>query len=223
MLDSSDKAVKAAYPGMAVTVTGWKSLPSAGDEVLQGTEADVKKAITNRERKADLEATLEDLEAINEQRRVERDRREGETAEEASGESVGHHQVEQGPKELRLVVKGDVSGSVEAVVDVLQCIGNKEACVKIVSSGVGDVTESDVLRAQAAQGKHLRFSWSAKGPVNFHSPFRSHCGFHCVSSSFSRSPGEATLCPSGLVEDHLLADRRYPLARDPTPSPDHRD
>jgi len=166
MLDSSDKIVKAAYPGMAVTVTGWKSLPNAGDEVLQGTEADVKKAIANRERKADLEATMGDLEAINEQRRLERDRREVDAAEEASGEPAGHHQVEQGPKELRLVVKGDVSGSVEAVVDALQTIGNKEACVKIVSSGVGDVTESDVLRAQAAQGKRLCFTRSTEGTLN---------------------------------------------------------
>ena len=184
MLDSSDKAVKAAYPGMAVTVTGWKSLPNAGDEVLQGTEADVKKAITNRERKADLEATMGDLEAINEQRRLERDRRE-EAAEETSDGSATHHQAEQGPKELRLVVKGDVSGSVEAVVDALQCIGNKEACVKIVSSGVGDVTESDVLRAQAAQGKHLCFTQFTKGMLNFRSSCRSHCGFHCIDSSFS--------------------------------------
>lgn len=170
MLDSSDKVVKAVYPGMAVTVTGWKSLPNAGDEVLQGSEADVKKAIANRERKADLEARMEDLEAINEQRRLERDRREAEEAEETSGESVGRHQVEQGPKELRLVVKGDVSGSVEAVVDALQCIGNKDACVKIISSGVGDITESDVLRAQAAQGKHLPFAQSANGGLNLGSP-----------------------------------------------------
>lgn len=160
MLDSSDKLVKAAYPGMAVTVTGWKSLPNAGDEVLQGTEANVKKAIVNRERKAELEGTMGDLEAINDQRRLERDRREVEAAEEASSESVDHHRAgqEQGPKELRLVVKGDVSGSVEAVVDALQCIGNKEACVKIISSGVGDVTESDVFRAQVAQGKLLCFT-----------------------------------------------------------------
>ena len=170
MLDSSDKIVKAAYPGMAVTVTGWKSLPNAGDEVLQGTEANVKKAIANRERKADLEATMGDLEAINEQRRLERDRREVDAGEEASGEPASHHQVEQGPKELRLVVKGDVSGSVEAVVDALQTIGNKEACVKIVSSGVGDVTESDVLRAQAAQGEQLCFTRSAEGTLNIRSP-----------------------------------------------------
>jgi len=169
MLDSSDKAVKVAHPGMAVTVTGWKSLPDAGDEVLQGSEADVKKAIANRERKADLEATMEDLEAINQQRRLERDRREAGAAEETLGEPADH-QTEQGPKELRLVVKGDVSGSVEAVVDALQCIGNKEACVKIISSGVGDVTESDVSRAQAAQGKHLCFTQPAKGTLNLRPP-----------------------------------------------------
>jgi len=167
MLDSSDKPVKAAYPGMAVTVTGWKSLPNAGDEVLQGLEANVKKAITNRERKADLGETMEDLEAINEQRRLERDRREAEEAEEVSGRSAVHchAEQEQGPKELRLVVKGDVSGSVEAVVDALQCIGNKEACVKIVSSGVGDVTESDVFRAQVAQGTIVAFTVSAPRSV----------------------------------------------------------
>lgn len=162
MLDSSDKPVKAAYPGMAVTVTGWKSLPNAGDEVLQGTEASVKKALTNREKKADLEETMEDLEAINEQRRQERDRRGTDEAEEASGGPSSHRHVEQeqGTKELKLVVKGDVSGSVEAVVDALQGIGNKEACVKVISSGVGDVTESDVFRAQVAQGEFLCFTWS---------------------------------------------------------------
>ena len=206
MLDSSDKVVKAAYPGMAVTVTGWKSLPNAGDEVLQGTEANVKKAVANRERKADLEATMEDLEAINEQRRLERDRREVESAEEASGEPAGLHKAEQGPKELRLVVKGDVSGSVEAVIDVLQSIGNKEACVKIISSGVGDVTESDVLRAQAAQGKQLCFTRPQRTCLTYAHPRRNHCGFHRINSSLSRCSGEATLCSSGLIEDHLLTN-----------------
>ena len=223
MLDSSDKIVKAAYPGMAVTVTGWKSLPNAGDEVLQGTEANVKRALTNRERKVDLEATMEDLEAINDQRRLERDRREAEAAEKVSGKPIDHHQAEQGPKELRLVVKGDVSGSVEAVVDALQCIGNKQARVKIVSSGVGDVTESDVLRAQAAQGKHLRFTWPTKAHLICVCLCRNRRGFHCVSPSLSRCSGEATLYPSGLLEDHLLTDRRHPFARDPTPSHNHRD
>ena len=57
-----------------------------------------------------------------------------------------------GPKELRLVIKGDVSGSVEAVTNALEIIGNDVARTKIISTGVGDVTESDVMRAKAADG-----------------------------------------------------------------------
>ena len=149
MSDSSDSAIKAAYPGMAVTISGWKSLPSAGDDVLQGSEADVKKAIANRMRKADMESTLIDVEAINAQRREDRERKEqpDESVQTAS------ERTPQGPKELRLVIKGDVSGSVEAVAGAVQGIGNKEAAVKVVSTGVGDVSESDVMMAKAIEGE----------------------------------------------------------------------
>ena len=140
--DSNGKPVKVAHPGMAVTVTGWKELPNAGDEVLTGSDADIKKALANRERKAEMEATLVDLEAINEQRR---ERREAEDAEESTAR-------ESGPKELKLIIKGDVSGSVEAVVNALEVIGNDLAKTKIVATGVGDVLESDVMRAKAADG-----------------------------------------------------------------------
>jgi translation initiation factor IF-2 len=57
-----------------------------------------------------------------------------------------------------LVVKGDVSGSVEAVVGALQGIGNKDAVVKVVTTGVGDVSESDVMMAKAAEGMVVAFS-----------------------------------------------------------------
>lgn len=147
--------MKAAYPGMAVTVSGWKELPNAGDEVLTGSEADIKKALANRHRKAEMESTLADLEAINESRRSEREKREAEEAAKADtavkGEEAAQKQPE-GPKELRLVIKGDVSGSVEAVSNALEIIGNDVARVKIVSTGVGDVTESDILRAKAVDG-----------------------------------------------------------------------
>jgi translation initiation factor IF-2 len=150
MFDPAGRNVKEAYPGMAVTVTGWKTLPNVGDEVLQGSESDVKKAISNRLRKAEVQATLNDMDAINEHRATERERKKDQSGDGAL--TPGSHQEESGPKELRLVVKGDVTGSVEAVVEALQVIGNKDACVKIVASGVGDVTESDVLRAQASGG-----------------------------------------------------------------------
>ena len=154
MNDANGKAIKEAYPGMAVTVSGWKDLPNAGDEVLSGSESDVKKALANRIRKADVEASLVDMEAINNQRIQDRK----DEAAEANEEPARKEKV--GPKELRLIIKGDVSGSVEAVEGALQGIGNKEAVVKIVSSAVGDVTESDIMMAKAAEGQTASFSIS---------------------------------------------------------------
>ena len=159
LTDSAGKVVKIAYPGMAVTVSGWKELPSAGEEVLQGTEADIKKAISNRRRRLQLATVVQDAEAINIQRRHDREKKEEDKATTKSPDgkpdaSRASVITPTGPKELRLVVKGDVSGSVEAVVGALQGIGNKAVTVKIVQSLVGDITESDVMMAKTAEGAH---------------------------------------------------------------------
>lgn len=141
-----------------MVVSGWKDLPGAGDEVLSGSEADVKKALANRVRKAEIEATLQDVDAINSSRREERERREQELVakrDNSRGQRSGPSVVksdEDEQKELKVLVKGDVSGSVEAVAGAIQGIGNHLASVKIVATGVGEVTESDVMRAKAAEG-----------------------------------------------------------------------
>ncbi|KAJ6547056.1 hypothetical protein B0H19DRAFT_1163764 [Mycena capillaripes] len=161
MHDSNGKMVKTASPGMAVTVSGWKSLPVAGDEVLQGTESEIKRAIVNRQRKADIEAALVDVEAINSSRQQERDRRQAEMEAEATGqESAAKPKEEEptGPKELRLVIKADVSGSAEAVEGALQGIGNHLAITKVISSSVGPIMESDVMMAKAVGGVIVGFS-----------------------------------------------------------------
>lgn len=158
LTDSTGKVVKVAYPGMAVTVSGWKELPGAGEEVLQGTEGDIKKAISNRRRRLQLATVVQDAEAINKQRRNDREKKEEDKS--AAKRLEGNPDATRastiaptGPKELRLVVKGDVSGSVEAVVGAIQGIGNKDVTVKIVQNLVGDVTESDVMMAKAVEGK----------------------------------------------------------------------
>src|SRR5262249_51726073 len=140
----------------AVTVSGWKTLPKAGDEVLDSTESDVKKALTNRLRQAEIAASLADVDAINASRREERERRKAETFRD--GKEIPVPTQPSGPKELKLVIKADVSGSAEAVEGALQGIGNKDVITKIVSSNVGDVTESDVLMAKAINGM---------APINF--------------------------------------------------------
>ncbi|THH29643.1 hypothetical protein EUX98_g4544 [Antrodiella citrinella] len=170
--------VKTVYPGEAVVVSGWKEVPGAGDEVLNGTESAVKKALANRIRKTETEATLQDVDAINNSRREERGRREEEVAQaklarrgqrggrvQAGTAGVKEEEEKDVLKELRVVVKGDVSGSVEAVAGAIQGIGNHLAHVKIVATGVGEVTESDVMRAKAAEGMIVAFSVKAPNAI----------------------------------------------------------
>jgi translation initiation factor IF-2 len=155
MTDSAGKPVKVAYPGDAVSISGWKELPGAGDEVLQASENDIKRALANRLRKAEQEAMLTDVDAINAHRRQERELREAELRAEESGEALVKTPEKEGPKELRLLIKGDVSGSVEALIEALQYIGNEAARVKIIGNGVGEVSESDIMLAKAGEGMYF--------------------------------------------------------------------
>jgi translation initiation factor IF-2 len=171
MTDSSGKSTKLVPPGTAVTVSGWKTLPNAGDEVLEAEESDIKRALVNRERQADIDKSLVDVEVINNTRRKEREIREEE--EEQQRKQKNHRQTiitaaeaeavkeEEGPKELRLIIKGDVSGSVEAVAGALTGIGNHIAVTKIISSGVGDISESDVTMAKNCGAMLVGFSVNA--------------------------------------------------------------
>jgi len=151
MTDSSGNTVKVAYPGTAVTVVGWKTLPKAGDEVLDGKESDVKKALANRLRKAEIAASLADIDNINATRKEERERKQTEAVDPQKLLTSTPTEL-NGPKELKLIIKADVSGSAEAVEGALQGIGNKKVMTRVVSSNVGDVTESDVLMAKAIDG-----------------------------------------------------------------------
>ncbi|CAL1704982.1 unnamed protein product [Somion occarium] len=160
----SGESVKTVLPGSAAVVSGWKELPNAGDEVLSGSETDIKRAIGNRIRKAEIEASMTDMEAINVNRKEERERREAEENDtrerkrlHASGLTPEAPEVKEERKELTIVVKADVSGSAEAVAQAIMGVGNDIAGTKIIATGVGDVSESDVMRAKAAQGLIVAF------------------------------------------------------------------
>ena len=161
LLSPSLQPTSSAAAGIPVLVTGWKSLPAAGEEVLAGGEADIKKACANRERKRELESTLGDVEAINAARQADKEMEErereiayhakrGNRAATTIAEDSSAHEVKK--NHLRIIVKGDVSGSVEALVGAIKDIGNHLAGVRIVSTGVGDVSDSDVMMAKAADG-----------------------------------------------------------------------
>ena len=161
--DHTSKTLKSVYPGTAVTVSGWKELPKAGDEVIQGkNEEEVKRAIANRKRQEELNSVVEDVDAINHKRKLERDRREAQLAALRSGRvqpnalkplfSPEVPEDDNRAKELKLVIKADVTGSAEAVAGAIQGIGNNKAISKVISSNVGDVTEGDVTFAKAIGG-----------------------------------------------------------------------
>lgn len=170
LIPPSGKAATSALPGQPVEVTGWKDLPSAGDLVLEAkTEDEAKKAVQNRLRRKEQEKMWSDVEIINEKQRRDSEmllkRREEEEKAKAKGlrgNAVIHagdaavedlQEGDGGVKELLLVIKADVSGTVEAVVGALENIGNKEAKVKILTSAVGDVQQGDVDMARAVGGE----------------------------------------------------------------------
>lgn len=151
-------------------MTGWKDLPAAGDLVLEAkTEDEAKKAVANRLRRKEQEQMWSDVEIINEKQRRDSEillrRREEEEKAQAKGLRgnaviyAGDAAVEElqagndGVKELLLMIKADVSGTVEAVVGALENIGNKQAKVKILTSAVGDVQPGDVEMARAVGGE----------------------------------------------------------------------
>lgn len=144
LLSSFSQPLLSAGPGTPVLVTGWKSLPAAGDEVLASNEADIKRAKANRLRKKSTDEVLQDVEALNAMRKADREKSPADEQTQSKGEG--------GKRELKIVVKGDVSGSVEALVGALEGIGNHLAGVRIVSTGVGDVTESDIMMAKSVDG-----------------------------------------------------------------------
>ncbi|RIA84033.1 hypothetical protein C1645_785046 [Glomus cerebriforme] len=190
MTDEKSQIVKNALPGTPVKITGWKELPIAGDEVIQATDEELAKiVVANRELKRSRDQQLKDLEVINEKRRQRKQELETQRANFRSfkKEVWMFHQGllkeypiakqninEEKPssdtnireiKELNVVVKADVSGTSEAVVDALHGLGNKEVRVNVVDSGVGDITESDIHMANIAKAIVLGFNVKADKKV----------------------------------------------------------
>ena len=194
MNDSNGKAVKVAIPGMAVTVSGWKILPKAGDIVLDGSENDIKKAISNRERRQELEALHQDVDAINTRRQQHRDLR-------SSGEDEAPPEpVSSGPLELKLIIKADVSGSAEAVRDALHGMGNTIARVQVISTGVGEISESDIMMAKAANGRYTLMTFATQHLMRLH--LATVVGFSVTASRSvqnNATQNDVPVCTSDII------------------------
>lgn len=156
--------IKEVGPGMPVEVDGWREQPIAGDEALQATDEQHAQAVADlRIEKLEREQLAVDMEAINESRRAESERREAEeaaAAAEKNGEEIQEVKVEKetGPELISFIIKGDVSGSVEAVIDQISALGNGEIGTRILRHGVGSPSEFDVEHAADANGHIVNFN-----------------------------------------------------------------
>lgn len=167
MFDDSGKLIQAAPPGTPVEILGWKEIPSAGEEILQvKKESEVKSVLAWRKSQELLRKQDETYTAIEESRKehdqqhhaellarraqgLYRKRTEGKTKE--SQPRPDHPQ-------LSLVLKGDVDGSVDAILDVFDTYHSKKCQLDIIHFGVGNVTESDVEIAATFEGDIFAFN-----------------------------------------------------------------
>ncbi|HYY84496.1 MAG TPA: translation initiation factor IF-2, partial [Beijerinckiaceae bacterium] len=126
--------VKEAGPSVPVEVLGFNGTPEAGDRV----------AVVENEARA--------REVTEYRSRQKRDRQAARAG--AGGRSLAEMMRDlkegAGRKEFALVVKGDVQGSVEAIVGSLEKLGTEEVTARVLHSGVGGITESDVALAEAS-------------------------------------------------------------------------
>ena len=138
MFDDKGKPVKSAGPSMAVSILGFEEVPNAGDSIMavdQSLMKQVQEERKNRERES----------MIKEQSRVSLD--------------DIFAQVEEGKlKNLNLIVKGDVQGSVEAVKHSLEKLSNEEVRVKVIHSAAGAINEGDIMLADSANAIVIGFN-----------------------------------------------------------------
>ncbi|MCQ2915010.1 MAG: translation initiation factor IF-2 [Alphaproteobacteria bacterium] len=139
LLDENGKRVEVAPPAFPVEVVGFQSTPSAGDDFI----------VVNDEEKARQIASY-------------RQRKEREALQVKSARSameIFREGVNQGTvKELPLVIKADVQGSVEAIVSTLEKIKNDKVKVRVIHSAVGAINESDVTLAKASHALIFGFN-----------------------------------------------------------------
>ncbi|MBO4440690.1 translation initiation factor IF-2 [bacterium] len=138
MMDWTGKRVKEATPSMAVEITGLDMVPPAGEKLY----------VFKDERKAKGLVELR----INKQREKKNVEKKPIPIDEFF--SPGHEDV----KDLNVIVKGDVDGSVEAIIASLAKIEHEKIKVKVIHFGVGGINENDVLLASASHGMIIGFN-----------------------------------------------------------------
>ncbi|KAL8858379.1 MAG: hypothetical protein Q9178_005060 [Gyalolechia marmorata] len=176
--DEAGTQVSQAGPGTPVEVDGWKDQPTAGDEVLQAvTEQQAKSTVGFRLAKAEREQMAADMSAVNESRRLEQEKRDA--ADEVSstppaGTSTASRTDDLPPATstnqdtiltLPIILKADVSGSIEACHNAIAALGNPTIHPQVLRSAVGPISESDISLAASAGAQIVSFNQATSSEI----------------------------------------------------------
>jgi translation initiation factor IF-2 len=131
MFDDRGRPLEEAGPSTPVEVLGLEAMPDSGDTFLVVADRDKAKGIAQYRRMKERESQLAKSSRV-------------------SLEGLAEQIRTAGVKDLPLIIKGDVTGSVEVLADSLTRMSTEKVRIKVIHSGVGSITESDVLLATAS-------------------------------------------------------------------------
>jgi translation initiation factor IF-2 len=139
MFDDRGNQLTEAPPSTPVEILGMEGLPQAGDQFVVVSDREKARGVSEfREQKA-REAALAKSSRV-------------------SLEGLADQMKTAGVKELNIILKADVGGSVEVLTDLLSKMSNEKVRLKVLRSGVGAITESDVLLASASNAVIIGFN-----------------------------------------------------------------
>ncbi len=152
LIDDKGDRVKEAGPSVPVEVLGLNGTPEAGDVLnVTETEAQAREIAEYREKAA-------------------KEKRAAAGAATTLEQLMANAKADENVSELPVLVKADVQGSAEAIVQAMEKIGNDEVRVRVLHSGVGAITESDIGLAEASGspvfGFNVRANASARQTAN---------------------------------------------------------
>ena len=142
IVDDKGKSVKSAGPSSPVSILGLGSVPNVGDTLQVVDEKLIKSVIEERKAKMAQDKVEKGL---------------GTSLNDFFNTPAGHDK-----KALNLIIKSDVQGSAEALKQMLLKVNNEEAEVKVIHSGVGAITETDVQLAQVSNAIIIGFNIKAE-------------------------------------------------------------
>lgn len=140
--DYAGKELKNAGPSTPATVTGFKNLPKFGNQFT----------IVNSEKEARKAAEKGGVDGVTERTSM------------TSSELLSMINKATNTSEVPLIVKADVQGSLTSVLDSLHMLDNDEISIRIVGSGVGDITENDIRMAETSQA--VIYGFNVNVPAN---------------------------------------------------------